>query len=206
MLDMSAAGASLDDAFEFNKTTFHPAHSALSDALDALFAFNENGGRLNGAASQAALNLARNVIVGASIAALVIGIGFAFVITIGLSKCSGRRLARTLDEGSDQVAAASAQVAAASQSLAEGVSEQAASLEETGASLEEMSSLTRRNADNAQNAKGLATVTRQAAEMALLEMEKMTVSHERDQDPPATTSPRSSRRLMKSPSRPTSSP
>ena len=44
------------------------------------------------------------------------------------------------------------QISSASQQLAEGSSEQAASIEETSASLEEMASMTRQNADNANQA------------------------------------------------------
>lgn len=68
-----------------------------------------------------------------------------------------------LDEGlsqvnvaSEQVSAASGQISAGSQSLAEGASEQASSLEEISGSLEEMSSMTRQNADNSSQARGLA--------------------------------------------------
>jgi methyl-accepting chemotaxis protein len=66
-----------------------------------------------------------------------------------------QRVIAGLTDASSQVASASAQVASASQSLAEGTSEQAASLEETSSSMEEMSSMTKQNADNAGQAKGL---------------------------------------------------
>ena len=74
------------------------------------------------------------------------------------------RIVTELSSGADQTTEAAGQVSASSQSLAEGASEQAASLEETSASLEEMSSMTKRNADNAQNAKDIAAGTRQAAD------------------------------------------
>ena len=64
-----------------------------------------------------------------------------------------RRIIVGLSDGSDQVASAAGQVSAGSQSLAEGASEQAASLEETSSSLEEMASMTKSNADNANEAK-----------------------------------------------------
>jgi methyl-accepting chemotaxis protein len=51
-----------------------------------------------------------------------------------------------------QVSAASSQVSGASQSLSEGATQQAASLEETSASMEEMASMTRKNAENSQQA------------------------------------------------------
>jgi methyl-accepting chemotaxis protein len=60
-----------------------------------------------------------------------------------------------LSEGAGQVASASAQVASASESLAEGASEQSSALEETSASVEELTSMTKQNADNAQQAKAM---------------------------------------------------
>ena len=71
------------------------------------------------------------------------------------------RVAEGLNEGAEQVAAASGEVSSSSQSLAEGASEQAAALEETSSSLEQMASMTRQNADHANQANTLmAEITR----------------------------------------------
>jgi methyl-accepting chemotaxis protein len=59
---------------------------------------------------------------------------------------------------------AAEQVSNASQSLAAGATQQAASLQESSASLEQISSMTRKNAENASEAKVLAGQTRSAAE------------------------------------------
>lgn len=59
--------------------------------------------------------------------------------------------------GAEQVTAASGQVSTSAQSLSQGATEQAASLEQTSASMEEMASMTRKNAENAQQAAVLAT-------------------------------------------------
>ncbi|ADK84678.1 methyl-accepting chemotaxis sensory transducer [Desulfarculus baarsii DSM 2075] len=67
-----------------------------------------------------------------------------------------RRIVAGLSEGADQVTSASGQVSTASQSLASGAAEQSASVEETSASMEEMASMTRKNADSASQADGLA--------------------------------------------------
>lgn len=75
-----------------------------------------------------------------------------------------RALSVELTEGATQVSDAAGQVSGSSQTLADGASEQAASLEETGASLEELSSMTKRNAAHAGEAKTLAADTRQAAD------------------------------------------
>ncbi|MCP4575954.1 MAG: methyl-accepting chemotaxis protein [Deltaproteobacteria bacterium] len=85
-------------------------------------------------------------------AAVVFGILIAFFITRSIT-IPIRRIISGLSDGSEQVAAAAEQVSAGSQSLAEGASEQAAALEETSSSLEQMSSMTKNNADNANEAK-----------------------------------------------------
>jgi methyl-accepting chemotaxis protein len=110
-------------------------------------------------------------------------IGLGLVILAGIGFYLKRRITRPLerlsallDKGADQVSAASSQVSAASQSLAEGASEQAAALEETSASLEEMASMTRRNAENAQSAKELATQTRGVADAGASDMQEMSAA------------------------------
>jgi methyl-accepting chemotaxis protein len=74
------------------------------------------------------------------------------------------RVVEGLTVGAEQIASASSRVASASQSLAEGTSEQAAGLEETSLSLEEMASMTKQNADNAQQAKTMMGEAHQIVE------------------------------------------
>jgi methyl-accepting chemotaxis protein len=81
-----------------------------------------------------------------------------------------------LNEGAEQVAAASGEVSASSQSLAEGASEQAASLEETSSSLEEMASMTKQNADNAKQANDLMKKITQVVEDSNTAMGQLTTS------------------------------
>ncbi len=106
------------------------------------------------------------------IAALVLGVFIAWLISrsiVGLL----RLFADTLEDVAHQVTSASTQVSTASQSLAEGASEQAASLEETSASLEEMTSMVKRTADAAQQAKDLSAQTRVAADAGASDMQQM---------------------------------
>ena len=67
-----------------------------------------------------------------------------------------KKVARVLHNIVGQVGSSSEQLSSASHSLAEGASEQASSLEETSLSLEEMSSMTKQNADHAQQADQLS--------------------------------------------------
>jgi len=115
----------------------------------------------------------------ASLAAMLIGL----VLAMGLGVFITRSLTRTisqivssLNEGSDQVAAAATEVSSASQSLAQGSSEQAASLEETSASLEEMASMTRTNAENARQADALMGDTARVVDHANQSMGGLTQS------------------------------
>lgn len=153
-------------------TGMRATFEAYAKECDALFDLNEKTGKVAGAESARLLNRANVVILGISILGILVGAGFATVITVGLGRTLGR-VASSLDQGADQVAAAAAQVSASSQSLAEGASEQAASLEETSASLEEISSMTKRNAESATRAKELAGQTRTAADTGAGDMDAM---------------------------------
>ncbi|HVO66249.1 MAG TPA: methyl-accepting chemotaxis protein [Syntrophales bacterium] len=81
------------------------------------------------------------------VVAILLGIFFANYITRPINQ-----IIKRLTESAQQISLASGQVSTASQALAEGASRQAAAVEETSASLEEMSSMTKHNAENAQQA------------------------------------------------------
>ena len=92
---------------------------------------------------------------------LVVGgifLALTIVLVLFFARSISRPIARVvagLNDGAEQVAAASGEVSSSSQSLAEGASQQAASLEETSSSLEEMASMTKQNADHANQANTL---------------------------------------------------
>jgi methyl-accepting chemotaxis protein len=79
-------------------------------------------------------------------------------------------------DSAGQVASASGQVSSASQSLAQGTSQQAAGIEETSASIEEMASMTKHNADNANQANTLMIDTSQVVNEANRSMGELTES------------------------------
>lgn len=126
----------------------------------------------------------QTVIKFASIQKSVLGFGsasiaFAALAVVLVSLSSIRlqgmlsNLVGKLSSTMEKLDGSAGQIASASQSLAEGASEQAASLEETSASLEEISSMTKRNAENAENAKLLASRTRTAADSGSSDMQEM---------------------------------
>jgi methyl-accepting chemotaxis protein len=70
---------------------------------------------------------------------------------------------REVGAASEQVSAAGGQIAGGSQALAQGASEQAASLEEVAASVQELNAMAERSADNAREARALASATQTGA-------------------------------------------
>ncbi len=113
-----------------------------------------------------------NILLAGLLTTIVVGAGIAYYMTRSIAGPI-KAVATALSAGADQTAAAASQVSSSSQSLAEGSSEQAASLEETSASLEEISGMTKRNAENATQAKDLAGQTRAAADTGAADMEEM---------------------------------
>ena len=119
--------------------------------------------------------MANTLIITIGIVALIAGALASYIIARSIIGPVSR-IAETLSSGSEQVASASGQVSSSSQSLAQGSSEQAAALEETTSSLEEMSSMTRKNAETAQQASSLSTETKTAADKGNQAMQKMIIA------------------------------
>ncbi|MFH0878942.1 MAG: methyl-accepting chemotaxis protein, partial [Lentisphaerota bacterium] len=118
----------------------------------------------------------RQLIVNAgAISVIVLIISLVFSVFLARSiTVSMNRIIQELSVGADQISTASSQVASSSQQLAQGSSEQASSLQETSASLEEMSSMTRQNADNANQANLLAKDASTLAVGGVDAMQRMT--------------------------------
>ena len=110
-----------------------------------------------------------------SIIAIALGLVLGIFITRSITKPINR-IIESLRDGAGQVASASTQVSSASQSLAEGASEQAASIEETSSSLEEISSMTKQNADNANQANSITQNTAAVITKANESMGRLTTS------------------------------
>jgi methyl-accepting chemotaxis protein len=102
-------------------------------------------------------------------------------IGVLISRSAMRQLfhaTETLIESSTTNGAFAAQITCSAQALADGASSQAASLEETAASLEEISSMTKRNAQSAGEAKTLSSQTRGTADAGAAHMQAMQAAME----------------------------
>lgn len=111
------------------------------------------------------------------VAALVVGGILAWVITRTTAAVL-KRVSASLGEGSAQISVAAGQVSSASQALAQSAGEHAAAIEQSSSSLEEMSSMTKRNADNAHKANELAKEARTAADKGVKDMDTMSAAME----------------------------
>jgi methyl-accepting chemotaxis protein len=150
------------------------ANAVLAEAETTSAESANTTSKMAAAAAGSLSSASTTMIVGLSFAA-IIGAVLAIFITRSITKPI-KAIAEALSAGAEQTAAAAGQVSSASQSLAEGASEQAASLEETGASLEEMSSMTKRNAENATKVKDLGSQARNAGDTGVRDMGDMTTA------------------------------
>ncbi len=160
------------EAKAFSDSQLEPVYTAYRDQMTAISAWNQKEGFAATATMSGDSLRVRRIVMVASLVSLIAAVLFSFVIIRGVHRALGPIVA-TLGDASAQVSAAAGQVSGSAQSLAEGSSEQAASLEETSATLEEVTSMTKRNADNAVQAKELSQQTRTAADTGAADMERM---------------------------------
>ncbi len=128
-------------------------NEAILAANDLATAFTEMSMNVSHDATEASNNIIIMLLVGlasALLISLVLGLFITRSITVPINNLIGM-----LTDGAQEVDNASTQLSASSNSLAEGATQNAASLEETSAALEQLSSMTKRNADNASEANAL---------------------------------------------------
>ena len=89
-----------------------------------------------------------------------------------------QRVSGGLLESTGRIASVSSQVSGSSKMLSDGASQQAAAIEETSSSLEEMATMTKHNADNADQADGLMKQVGQFVGQATESMGKLSASME----------------------------
>jgi len=116
-------------------------------------------------------------IIGFIIASLLIGTVYAFISIKKIGK-QINTVIEGVNSGAEQVFDTTLQVTSASQSLAEGTSEQASSIEETSSTMEEMASMTRGNAEHANQAKDMMVEAQEIVHKVEKHMDDMGVAIE----------------------------
>jgi methyl-accepting chemotaxis protein len=148
-------------------TAYWPIHSADGQIAGMLFI---------GKSLESAMNAYSTMIYSILISVLAIA-AMLIILACFLTRSISRPLIKIKDllgKGADRATTASEQISASSQSLAEGATQQAAGLQETSASLEEMSSMTKKNADNAHQARVMMGEVTQIVDDVNHHMDQMT--------------------------------
>ena len=172
--DLARAGKSDEAANLYEKEGLN-AVAGIDRTIKAIVDYNVRGAAESTATLDNAVHGAMMGVLIGVVGAVLASIAIGFVIIRGVSAALGR-MADSLGDGSNQVAAAASQVSSSSQMLAQGASEQAASLEETSSALEEMSSMTKKNAESAHQANTLSSDAKTSADKGNLAMQKMTTA------------------------------
>ncbi len=149
-----------------------PAYRSYVQSTTEMVQFNRTRGMNLGMAISSSVRRTLALIVVVTLIAWTAGILVAALV-IRSTNFTLRGLTDRLRANATQVAQAAEQMASASHQLAEGASQQAASLEESSASLEELSSMTKRNADHANEANDLTRQARLAVDDGSAEMQAM---------------------------------
>ena len=107
-----------------------------------------------------------------SLFALVLGVCLHYGTQRGIIKPL-HAVVNAIKADSEKEVSIAGEISSASMRLAEAATEQAASLEETSSALVEISSMTQRNAENADQSQALAAATRKAADTGAKDMTEM---------------------------------
>ena len=163
------------EAMALFQSDFYPAFTKLRDATIAINANAKDSAKTAGTQIMGIVATGKNGSLIGIGAALVAGVALALLITTFHQQGPDPdfRYPR-LRLAADQFRGRTSLVL--QQSLAQGASEQAAALEETTSALEEMSSMTKKNAETAQQAAGLSSEAQKSAAKGNDAMGKMSTA------------------------------
>jgi methyl-accepting chemotaxis protein len=142
-----------------------PAALTASKACEDETGYNRANGASSAALAFTTTEATRFWLILSKVCTALFGASFAYYLVRSINSTL-LQVARELGNGAEQVSTAAGQVASSGQSLAQGASEQAASLEETSSSSEELASMTRKNAENSQQAAEFMTAMSQRVAQA----------------------------------------
>ncbi|MCP4639165.1 MAG: methyl-accepting chemotaxis protein [bacterium] len=172
--DYEAAGAKYHEGIQMERQADVDMASSAKGVVAAI------GGLQESLKDRTDSVIARTILVALvlTVSGVAVGIVLGFFITVSITRPINNVI-QGLASGSVQVESASHQVSQSSQLMAEGASEQASSLEETSASLEEMASMTKQNADNANQANTMSTDAQSATDRGHEAMLRMSAAIEK---------------------------
>jgi len=152
-------------------TTMELIHIDGRSCIEAFWPLKDPAGKISGMMSirqelkamEATLSSVVTGILLVSLAGIAIAIFIAFMVSSKLS-AQIERHSSTILHSSNDVMEAAKQVSEASQALANGVNSEAAAIEETSSSIEELVSMTKHNAESADQAAGIVREAKTVAD------------------------------------------
>ncbi len=171
-LIISNPDAEIEDVFTRKAT---PATRRWLDSIDEFKRYQEGKNKIKYNESTLIYRNTRLITIIIGVITILLTGWISLLITRSVTK-SINKIASGLDASANKVTSASAQVSSASKVLADGASEQAAGIEETSSSIEEMASMTRKNAENANQANILMMETLKVVDEANRSMVRLTES------------------------------
>jgi methyl-accepting chemotaxis protein len=164
-----------NDALALWQQQAGPATQDLLVAAAEYIQLNQNYNRnYSVSAAKAYVNSWISLII-LSLLAITVGIFITYYITRSITR-PVNKIVNALDEGAQQVGAASNQLSSSAQQLSQGSAEQASSIEETSSTLQESSSMLQQNNANTKQAAGLSEQAKQSADKGSNEMQEMMTS------------------------------
>jgi methyl-accepting chemotaxis protein len=149
-----------------------PATQNVLDVAAQYIQLNQNYNQNENVAAKNAYAGSFTLLLILGLVAIGAGISITYFLTRSITK-PVNKIVDALNEGANQVAAASEQLASASEQLAGGSAEQASSIEETSSTMQESASMLQQNTVNTKQAAQLSENTKQAANKGNNEMQEM---------------------------------
>ncbi|MBN1828756.1 MAG: MCP four helix bundle domain-containing protein [Deltaproteobacteria bacterium] len=149
----------------------------ISSDIEKLTVWANKQSETSFAKALASYKISMRIFAAVAIFAIVISMFVSFLLNRSITGAI-TRASKSLNDSAELMSVSSNEIKCTSQSLAEGASEQAASIEETSSALEEMSSMTKKNADNAFEANQLTKESIAVVERANESLRQVTTSME----------------------------
>ena len=171
MMELRRAG-NIKEAEAFLINQADPAMAESDSVINSFVEFQKkfNSAEQATAKRAAAVSVIMMLILG--IVAVALGAFLAFYISRSITK-PVNKIVNALNEGAEQVAAASNQLSASAQQLSQGSTEQAAAIEESSSTLQESASMLQQNSANTIQAAELSEHAKSSSNKGSIEMQEM---------------------------------
>jgi methyl-accepting chemotaxis protein len=149
-----------------------PATQAVLDTITQFIIVQEGLNQADAADAARAYGSSYSFLIISGILAILLGLFLTYFITRSITK-PVNKIVSSLNDSSNQVAAASGQLSSAAQQLSQGSAEQASAIEETSSTLQESTSMLQQNTVNTKQAAQLSEQAKESADKGSNGMQEM---------------------------------